>query len=83
MASIHYILAASAAMAHPAETEALNRCRQSKVEMTDAIGEARQRGAKDSPKLFVRFAPAWLSFTPGYGETIGSSIWSRRTSWSQ
>jgi apolipoprotein D and lipocalin family protein len=42
----------------------LNRCRQSNGEMTEAIGEARQPGAKDSPKLEVRFAPAWLSFIP-------------------
>lgn len=41
-----------------------NRCRQANGEWTEAIGEARQLGAKDSPKLEVRFAPAWLSFIP-------------------
>ena len=30
--------------------------------MTQAVGVARQIGEKNSPKLQVRFAPAWLSF---------------------
>ena len=33
-------------------------------EMTEAIGAARQVGPATSPKLEVRFAPAWLSFLP-------------------
>jgi apolipoprotein D and lipocalin family protein len=33
--------------------------------VTQAEGTARQIGPKDSPKLEVRFAPAWLSFLPG------------------
>ena len=32
--------------------------------MTQAIGEARQIGSADSPRLKVRFAPEWLSFLP-------------------
>jgi apolipoprotein D and lipocalin family protein len=31
-------------------------------ETDEAIGIARQMGAKNSPKLKVRFAPEWLSF---------------------
>ena len=31
---------------------------------SEAEGTARQIGAPDSPKLEVRFAPAWLSFLP-------------------
>jgi apolipoprotein D and lipocalin family protein len=42
----------------------LNSCKQADGEMTEAEGTARQIGAKDSPKLEVRFAPAWLSFLP-------------------
>lgn len=33
-------------------------------EMNEAIGAAKQVGAPTSPKLKVRFAPAWLSFIP-------------------
>ena len=32
--------------------------------MKEAIGTARQIGAAASPRLEVRFAPAWLSFIP-------------------
>jgi apolipoprotein D and lipocalin family protein len=39
-----------------------NRCRLANGEMDEAIGVARQIGAKNSPKLKVRFAPEWLSF---------------------
>jgi apolipoprotein D and lipocalin family protein len=42
----------------------LNSCKMSDGETTQAEGTARQIGAKDSPKLEVRFAPAWLSFLP-------------------
>jgi apolipoprotein D and lipocalin family protein len=42
----------------------LNSCRQADGDGTEAEGTARQIGAKDSPKLEVRFAPAWLSFLP-------------------
>jgi apolipoprotein D and lipocalin family protein len=41
-----------------------NRCRKDNGEMDEAIGEARQIGAATSPKLQVRFAPAWLSWLP-------------------
>lgn len=44
--------------------EVVNRCRISSGEMTDAVGSARQLGEKQSPRLKVRFAPAWLSFLP-------------------
>ena len=42
----------------------LNSCKQVAGEVAEAEGAARQVGAKDSPKLEVRFAPAWLSFLP-------------------
>ncbi|WP_231969921.1 lipocalin family protein [Polynucleobacter necessarius] len=42
----------------------LNSCKTADGEISEAEGTARQIGAKDSPKLEVRFAPAWLSFIP-------------------
>ena len=42
----------------------LNSCKTASGETSEAEGLARQIGAKDSPKLEVRFAPAWLSFLP-------------------
>ena len=41
-----------------------NSCKTASGETTEAEGLARQIGAKDSPKLEVRFAPEWLSFIP-------------------
>lgn len=41
-----------------------NRCRLGNGEMDEAIGSARQLGDSKSPRLEVRFAPAWLSFIP-------------------
>lgn len=41
-----------------------NRCRKASGEMEEALGEARQIGPATSPKLQVRFAPAWLSLLP-------------------
>ena len=41
-----------------------NRCSESDGKVKEAIGEARQIGNATSPKLEVRFAPAWLSFLP-------------------
>lgn len=41
-----------------------NRCRKDNGELDEAVGEARQTGAATSPKLQVRFAPAWLSWLP-------------------
>lgn len=41
-----------------------NRCISADGKPKEAIGAARQLGAADSPKLQVRFAPAWLSFLP-------------------
>lgn len=46
------------------QLDVINRCRQANGEMTEAIGRARQLGAADSPRLQVRFAPAWLSWLP-------------------
>jgi apolipoprotein D and lipocalin family protein len=46
------------------QIDVINRCRQANGEMTEAVGRARQIGAADSPKLEVRFAPAWLSWLP-------------------
>lgn len=42
----------------------LNSCKTADGKVSEAEGTARQIGAKDSPKLEVRFAPAWLSFIP-------------------
>ena len=44
--------------------QVVNRCRKENGEMDQAIGEARQIGAATSPRLQVRFAPAWLSWLP-------------------
>jgi apolipoprotein D and lipocalin family protein len=44
--------------------QVLNRCQKEDGSMTDARGEAKQVGDANSPKLKVRFAPAWLSFLP-------------------
>jgi len=42
----------------------LNQCRLENGDMDQAVGEARQVGGAASPKLQVRFAPAWLSLLP-------------------
>ncbi|KON81694.1 lipocalin family protein [Azoarcus sp. PA01] len=42
----------------------INRCRIEDGQFDEAIGAARQIGDQSSPKLEVRFAPAWLSFIP-------------------
>ena len=42
----------------------VNQCRLADGSVDKAVGEARQIGAADSPRLQVRFAPAWLSFIP-------------------
>lgn len=42
----------------------LNRCQKTGGEMDEAQGQARQIGGTKSPKLEVRFAPAWLSWLP-------------------
>lgn len=42
----------------------LNRCTQQDGQTSEAVGQARQIGGTTSPKLEVRFAPAWLSFLP-------------------
>lgn len=42
----------------------VNRCTLIDGSANDAAGQARQIGAATSPKLEVRFAPAWLSFLP-------------------
>jgi apolipoprotein D and lipocalin family protein len=41
-----------------------NRCTQEGNKVGQAVGAARQPGGAGSPKLEVRFAPAWLSFLP-------------------
>lgn len=42
----------------------INRCRIEGGGLSEAVGVARQVGTSTSPKLEVRFAPAWLSFLP-------------------
>lgn len=44
--------------------QVVNRCKLPSGETSEAIGAARQIGGTNSPKLQVRFAPAWLSFIP-------------------
>ena len=44
--------------------QVINRCRMENGEWNEAAGLARQIGEPTSPKLEVRFAPAWLSFIP-------------------
>jgi len=44
--------------------QVLNSCKTASGETSSAQGTAKQIGAKDSPKLEVRFAPDWLSFIP-------------------
>lgn len=44
--------------------QVINRCRREDGRLEEAIGAARQPGDRSSPKLEVRFAPAWLSFIP-------------------
>ena len=41
-----------------------NRCAQAGGKVDEVIGEARRIGEVGSPKLEVRFAPAWLSWLP-------------------
>ena len=44
--------------------QVLNRCVMADGHSNEALGTARQVGGTNSPKLEVRFAPAWLSFLP-------------------
>ena len=44
--------------------EVLNQCRLQNGQMDQALGQAKQIGDATSPKLRVRFAPAWLSLLP-------------------
>ena len=46
------------------EVRVVNRCREADGSVSEAVGVARQIGGADSPRLEVRFAPAWLSFLP-------------------
>jgi apolipoprotein D and lipocalin family protein len=44
--------------------QVLNSCTTADGSTIDALGKALQVGAATSPKLQVRFAPAWLSWLP-------------------
>lgn len=46
------------------QVRVLNRCVTGDGRISEAIGMARQLGGAASPRLQVRFAPAWLSFIP-------------------
>ena len=48
----------------PVSVRVVNRCNTEGGQAKEAAGVARQIGAASSPKLEVRFAPAWLSFIP-------------------
>jgi apolipoprotein D and lipocalin family protein len=47
-----------------ASVQVLNSCATTDGSTIDALGQARQVGPTTSPKLKVRFAPAWLSWLP-------------------
>ena len=53
-----YVLLASGAL------QVTNRCTTDTGEVDVVVGAGRQVGDARSPKLQVRFAPAWLSFIP-------------------
>lgn len=55
---------ANYATAENGRIEVLNRCRTDSGEFEEAKGVARLVGDAGSPKLKVRFAPAWLSWLP-------------------
>lgn len=57
-ASADYALLASG------EVEVINRCRLADGSVEQAAGRARRLGGAGSPRLQVRFAPAWLAFLP-------------------
>jgi apolipoprotein D and lipocalin family protein len=44
--------------------QVLNSCTTADGSVIDALGLAKQVGGTTSPKLQVRFAPAWLSWLP-------------------
>lgn len=46
------------------QIQVINSCREEDGSLSEAVGQARQIGPADSPRLEVRFAPAWLSFLP-------------------
>lgn len=46
------------------KVQVINRCPQAGGKVDQVVGEARRIGEAGSPKLQVRFAPAWLSWLP-------------------
>lgn len=44
--------------------QVLNQCPQANGQVDEALGQARQLGGTTSPRLQVRFAPAWLGWLP-------------------
>ncbi|WP_394673264.1 lipocalin family protein [Limnobacter sp.] len=46
------------------KVKVLNRCQLASRDMEEVEGQVRQTGGLKSPKLEVRFAPAWLSWLP-------------------
>ncbi len=55
---------ASYSLRSDGQLQVVNRCRLADGQTSEAIGAARQQGEASSPRLKVRFAPAWLSFIP-------------------
>lgn len=55
---------ATYAISDDERVEVVNRCRTASGEFEEAGGIARLNGPAGSPKLKVRFAPAWLSWLP-------------------
>jgi apolipoprotein D and lipocalin family protein len=46
------------------QIEVINHCREPSGKVSEAVGRVRQEGGAESPKLKVRFAPAWMSWVP-------------------
>ncbi|HEX5698817.1 MAG TPA: lipocalin family protein, partial [Rhodoferax sp.] len=46
------------------QLQVVNRCLLADGQTSEAVGAAKQQGEATSPKLKVRFAPAWLSIFP-------------------
>ena len=55
---------ASYSLLSDGQLQVVNRCLLADGQTSEAVGAAKQQGEATSPKLKVRFAPAWLSFIP-------------------
>ena len=55
---------ASYSLLSDGQLQVVNRCLLADGQTSEAIGAAKQQSEATSPRLKVRFAPAWLSFIP-------------------